>query len=89
MCYWNSNRMFLTFRADTYRTHYTNDSLPQEARVDVICPFSSPLKKTVIIKLSKQSFYIFICFSLQFKKLVQTKAYMKTLHVRGSFLPDK
>lgn len=28
---------------DTYRTHYTNNSLSQEARIDVIRPFSSAL----------------------------------------------
>lgn len=35
----------LNSQGDTYWTHYTNDSLSQEARIDVICSFSSPLKK--------------------------------------------
>lgn len=29
----------------TYWTHYTYDSLSQEARIDVICSLSSPLKQ--------------------------------------------
>lgn len=32
-------------RGDTHRTHYTDDSLSQEAGVDVIRSFSSPLKQ--------------------------------------------
>lgn len=73
--------MSLTFRMDTYRTHYTNDSLPQEARVDVISPFSPPLEKqSSLNQVASQFIYSFVLFLMQFEKLVQIKAYMKTLH---------
>lgn len=59
-------KLNLNIQGDTYWTHYTNDSLSEEARVDVIRSLSSPLEKqqegrSVSIREHQQKIWIQSC----------------------------